>query len=628
MGLRVRLHRGVTRLAPVVGVVAGLVLASLPAAAQVSIGGNGIYEVAVDAGGDYTARTGLMHPDRTAVNVFFGGSGYQPGTTWNSVRSYRSNDEWVLMDWFLVGPTPSPGFTCASADDVVTPTITPLRNAGGTQTGVQHVWRIQNSTDNLRIKQEVNVEGTTWEDSVVRVTTCVENLGTVTAPIGIRFMWDWEISTQDGPYMGIRPPSPPLEPYLDTEDDWPSPTFDNYEISNTQRPSMVSPFYRIGGTVNRPRMALGPTAPELVQFVSWPRMYATCFEYGTTGIVCGNDDSAVAYYWGATPATAIQVAPGATYCATQYVFVYTDDPPALCSITPSLVGGTRCDSNFRLNASGSRCTDCVGPLEYRFLDPSGLVAEDWSTDAYHLASETGLWTVLVRCRSDPRCTESATAYVRVDWTPQITRLTARDVAPCNTGVTLDWDVNFRNEPHAGTFRLYRSFSSCADATLRPPIVTGLTATSYFDGATTPGATCYYVLEAEDSILATICSPQGPNNHGPIARMCGAPTVDEWSPDGPAGPCWTLNVSHVGDVVTLDWSGSRPLGPGEHFHVLKAVNDPRAAFAQVDPEGDVAFTWTETDPTPRLHLFDIRIANECEGVSADDEPPGYDSGTCP
>jgi hypothetical protein len=95
------------------------------------------------------------------------------------------------------------------------------------------------------------------------------------------------------------------------------------------------------------------------------------------------------------------------------------------------------------------------------------------------------------------------------------------------------------------------------------------------------------------------------------------------------PCWTLRGRHVGDVVTMDWTRARGLQAGEHFHLLKAAPDPRGPFAMINPEGDLSLTWTETDLATRLQLFDLRIANRCEVVTADDEPPGDDLGvTCP
>lgn len=62
----------------------------------------------------------------------------------------------------------------------------------------------------MDIVQEVNVEGSAYQNSVVRVTTCIENRDSIHAEVGVRFLWELQIAEQDGPYIGPPARLPPL----------------------------------------------------------------------------------------------------------------------------------------------------------------------------------------------------------------------------------------------------------------------------------------------------------------------------------------------------------------------------------------------------------------------------------
>src|SRR5204863_5756628 len=141
-----------------------LALASA-ASAQGNGGGNGYYDVAVLLTGEYTARTGNLHIQPRA-NIFYGGTPLSPGTTWNSVRSYRSNREWVLLDTAFGQPVASTGFTCDDINHEDRPTSAYLRDSSDVITGVQTKWVIRSGVDDLEVTQEVNAEGVTQDTSV------------------------------------------------------------------------------------------------------------------------------------------------------------------------------------------------------------------------------------------------------------------------------------------------------------------------------------------------------------------------------------------------------------------------------------------------------------------------------
>ena len=133
----------------------------------------------------------------------------------------------------------------------------------------------------------------------------------------------------------------------------------------------------------------------------------------------------------------------------------------------------------------------------------------------------------------------------------------------------------------------------------------------------------YVIEAEDSALARACLPGGPFNGGTVTRACTTEALETGSLPDPVPPCWTLRARHVADTVTMDWSLVRSLLPGEHFHLLKARLSAAEPFTMVNPEPDLSLSFTEIDASAWLQFFDLRIANECEVQSGDDEPPGRD-----
>lgn len=245
-------------------------------------------------------------------------------------------------------------------------------------------------------------------------------------------------------------------------------------------------------------------------------------------------------------------------------------------------------------------------------DPTLLVAPAMTTT----------YEMELTCPSDPACTALHRATVTVDQPPLLGAVTATDPSACSRGIDLAWAAaDFGGG--AGTYAVYRSTVDCADAVARPPVMTGLVRPGWFDASPPVGASAlHYVVEAEGSGLAGAC-PAGASHGGPSARACAAPLRDEGTEAFPDGVYATLRARHVGDEVTLTWQGARALVGAEHFHLLKASDDPRSAFFHVNGEGDLSRQHVETDVTSRLQFFDLRVANGCEDLSLDEFPPGYD-----
>lgn len=230
--------------------------------------GNAFYKVHVEdvpgfGVGLYTITTGPAHPAGSGLNVLFGGG--SPGTTFNTIRSYTSGTDYVQDT-----QNKSSVNTVVSLDPFGT--ATPI----GT-TGFRTTYMLPGpptTPDALTIISDVKVNGTTFEDSTIEVTTDVINDGNSSVTIGIRYLWDFQIGDDDGPtFQQINPNSAVRV----NEAEFIGPAFMQYRIEdNDVNPS--PPTFFIFGTVTGPA-TVTPTPPDLLQYVCWPDAFDTSFGY-------------------------------------------------------------------------------------------------------------------------------------------------------------------------------------------------------------------------------------------------------------------------------------------------------------------------------------------------------------
>lgn len=299
--------------------------------------GNGFYDVSVEdstAGlGQYTARTGDDHPvtlDTGAYqNVLYGGVGENPGTSYTTVRSFTSE-----TDYINAYALPLSGFDVESLDDFAT-----VETLGST--GVRTTYALPGgaeSADELTIVEDVRVNGTTAENSTIEITTTVTNDGDETVDIGVRYLWDWQISDDDGPTFA---PVQPDAPALLTEQTYTAPDFTAYAVADNNSES--SPLFVVYGTASGPTsIEPVPTTPDDLMFASWPDSVVSAFAYATDpsldiasydGLV---DDSAVLYYWGPDAENAITLEPGGSVTVSASLFAALPEvpPPIIDTPTP------------------------------------------------------------------------------------------------------------------------------------------------------------------------------------------------------------------------------------------------------------------------------------------------------
>jgi len=287
--------------------------------------GNGIYNVTVEdigpGNGTYTVATASNHPYPNQ-SVLYGGATQYPGTSYLTVRDYSNgNIEYYSR---ASAPIASSGFTVSSLDPF---------HFSTTQSGnkVYTVWNISNI---IRINQTITIEGTTYADSRVRVSTNITNTYPGLLIVGIRYEWDLMIDGEDGSWFAQRNPD---GAWLGTENTWISPSFEQYELINDPN----SPIFSILGTVNGPASFVPPpTPPDALMFAAWgstpaPGVYDYAFDFTTTGrqISGTNNDSSVVYYWGNNRTNAKEISTyGESYEVTQYLYVTEPPSPGPCGV--------------------------------------------------------------------------------------------------------------------------------------------------------------------------------------------------------------------------------------------------------------------------------------------------------
>lgn len=278
-------------------------LAKEPAVRTIDAG-NTIYRVFVQdipgqsAGvGTYTTTTGPNHPLGAGKDLLFGGG--SPGTSFNTFRSYTTMTDYTVDDFSVAEPP----FTKVNIREFGA--TFPLGTTGARTTYVLPGPPV--TPDALTIVQDVNVIGTTFEDSYVEVRVAITNNGNVDTTIGIRYLWDTLIGNDDGPtFQTINP----ISPLITNEAEFNQPEFEAFQVvDNDSNPN--PPTYIVYGTVTGPEEIGVGTPPSRIQYANWFASRSTTFDYTINPnrniSSPPNNDSAVLYYWGHNEKTAVSL---------------------------------------------------------------------------------------------------------------------------------------------------------------------------------------------------------------------------------------------------------------------------------------------------------------------------------
>jgi len=158
--------------------------------------GNSIYRVFVQdipeqAVGVYTATTGENHPLGPGRNMLWG-SGL-PGTSFNTFRSYTTMTDYTVDS------------LSESAPPFIKVNIRPFATSIPIgDSGVRTTYVLPGppaTPDALTIIQDVEVVGDTFENSYIRVRVEIINNNNIDTKIGIRYLWDLLIGSDDGPTL-------------------------------------------------------------------------------------------------------------------------------------------------------------------------------------------------------------------------------------------------------------------------------------------------------------------------------------------------------------------------------------------------------------------------------------------
>ena len=231
--------------------------------------------------------------------MLYGGTSESPSTSWLTVRSYTSE-----TDYYNEDGSPDSAFDTVQLDDFAT-----VEPTSATATRTTYALADGDAPDDLTIVQDVEVSGTTYQNSFVDITTTVTNEGEGSVDIGIRYFWDWEIGDDDGPSFAQVLPDGPTEV---TEQTYTSPTFQYYRIQDND--DVDSPLFAVYGTTAG-RLP-SSTPPDELMFVAWSDADDVTFDYTTdpnfdvASYNGGENDSAVLYFWGPDEENAITLGPG------------------------------------------------------------------------------------------------------------------------------------------------------------------------------------------------------------------------------------------------------------------------------------------------------------------------------
>jgi len=351
------------RVFPVALAALSIAIGVWPAATAANLhGGNGVYRVVVSDGqqsfkcGTWVAVTGALHPAGPGRDLIFSSNHTPINTSYTTLHSYGTGRDYTTT------------FVCTALCDYAgQPVIEPIEREG-TTVGQRLSWTFEDGFPGqfpgpsvIRFVQEVLVEGPvdgteTSDNSVVRETHRVENLGPGLFRFGLRKFWDVNIDSDPAPWLGdCRSPEAGCDRSLNLQPAsflpafmLRNPVFPDSVILRANPPVAACPPpiapnapagckgpdpWVVAATV-RGSNDLDPAAdpPDVLQFNLWNIQFGACFSADLLdGVECGSgalyDDSSMAYMYGVTPQSAIRLGAGESRSFTQYLALDLDSCP-------------------------------------------------------------------------------------------------------------------------------------------------------------------------------------------------------------------------------------------------------------------------------------------------------------
>ncbi len=242
---------------------------------------NGIYTVSVqdnltaDDVGTWTANTGPNHP-YPDEDVLYGGVDQDTHTTYLTVRDVTGQTDYTSRS----GTSTTPPYTQEDLDDYA------LSVTQVSPTQIDTQWSVGTQSPIFDVLQSIKIVGTTYQDSLIQVTTHIINRGTEARTFAIRYYWDLAVAGDDG--SQVRPREPDA-PWQTTEEGWITPAFKEWEATDDPN----NPTFSVYGSVTYPS---GSTPPGLLIAAEYTASRLNAYEYAPTGLDI-TEDSAMLYYW-------------------------------------------------------------------------------------------------------------------------------------------------------------------------------------------------------------------------------------------------------------------------------------------------------------------------------------------
>lgn len=321
-------------------------------------GGNGVFRVRVSDGeqafkcGVWTAVTGPLHPAGPGLELLFSFNGAPINSSYTTLHSHRTGRDYTTV-----------GECTPLCDFVGPPQVEPIEREG-TIVGYRLAWTFAEPRSvrligeaTIRFAQEVVVEGPvdgteTPDNSIVRETHTVTNLGLGLFRFGLRKMWDLTIDADDGPWLGqcaeptgacdrsLNLPvsgsaGAPLPGAVIVRSNPPeSACPPGVEPNEPDGCDGVDPWIVAASVSRASGLVPPPDPPQMLQFNWWPVIFGECWiPELVDGAECGVggffDDTALAYFYGLTRQTAVVLRPNESRSFTQYLTLDSASCPAI-----------------------------------------------------------------------------------------------------------------------------------------------------------------------------------------------------------------------------------------------------------------------------------------------------------
>jgi len=287
-------------------------------------------EVDCQGPGTYSFITNAGHPWGDNLNILFyvpPSSGYDaPWWSYTTVRDYTGAREYILgyndcceedewgdcVEWPMLNLVAgTPGYTLEDAY----PYRTGQGNFNGTA-GVRTTWSVSGVMD---ITEEIEMTGTSFDNSRIRYTVIVTNRSGSQRCFGIRGFFDINVAGNDGAYFWD-----PVNGWRQDEEGWNNPPFKYYVVSEVYGGGTRY----IYGNISDSSYGMTPTKPDRFSYAYWGDfeepfgngLWANAWlDCSAQNRNVGGTDASVAYWWG-YDGTPICLNPNESFNATTYFF--------------------------------------------------------------------------------------------------------------------------------------------------------------------------------------------------------------------------------------------------------------------------------------------------------------------